>query len=98
MKHTAEDFKDILAGSIDKVTAVNEIKIRIKLHGLGFKTTRRRLASGRKIYFHITNPHKNMDAVRLRRLTKNIICFYFPNASNASITSACSSNWTIAEY
>ena len=96
MKRIAEDFKDQLAGSIDKVAAVKLIKFRLKLYGLFVKTTRRKLASGYKIYFYITNPHEDKSEVQnLHRLTKNIICVYFPNAG---VTSACSSNWTIAEY
>lgn len=96
MKYTAEDFKDQLAGSIDKVEAARLIKFRLKPYGLDVKTTRRKLASGHKIYFHIINPYKDISEMQnLRRLTKNIICVYFPNAR---ITSACSSNWTIAEY
>lgn len=96
MKRIAEDFKDALAGSTDKVEAVKKIKTDIKLYGLDVKTTRRKLVFGHKIYFHITNPHEVMDAVQdIRHLTKNIICVYFPNAR---ITSACSSNWIIAEY
>lgn len=96
MKRIAEDFKDQLAGSIDKVAAVKLIKSRLKLYDLLVKTTRRKLASGYKIYFHITNSQEDKSYVQnLRHLTKNIICVYFPNAR---ITSACSSNWTIAEY
>ncbi len=96
MKATAEDFKDQLAGSIDKVDAVKDIRRKIENYGLSVRTTRRKLATGRKIYFHITNPFEDLNAVQgLRHQSRTIVQIYFPNAG---ITSACSSEWTISEY
>ena len=102
MKHSPEDFKDKLAGRQDKVAAVNEIQHDLAGAGLNCKVTRRKLASGVKIYFTITPPESVsaannwMTSVEsIRNYSVDVIAKHFPLAG---MTSGGSMGWTIAEY
>lgn len=96
MKHTAEDFKDILAGELDKPAAVNRIIAWLDANDMTCKIVRRRTAAGRKIYFNIINRIEELDQVQGQRdRAQHIIKLTFPNAH---LTSAGSITWTIAEF
>jgi hypothetical protein len=102
MKRSPEDFKDKLAGRQDKVAAVKEIKHDLAGAGLVCKTTRRKLATGVKIYFTVSPPdsvsmtkswYDNVGSVR--NYSVDTIAKHFPSAS---VTSGGPSGWTISEY
>jgi hypothetical protein len=96
MRPTKDDFKDKLAGKQDKVAAVKSIKEELATAGLKVKVTRRKLASGTKIYFTITPPvslDRRTDIAR--NYSRNVIKMHFPEAI---LTSGGTLEWTIAEY
>lgn len=102
MKSTRDDFKDKLAGRQDKVAAVKEIKESLAQAGLILKVSRRKLASGTKIYFTVSPPETVSGGsdwlnrvAGVRDFTKSVIREHFPDAS---LTSGGPSTWTIAEY
>lgn len=102
MKYSSEDFKDKLSGHLDKPAAVKEIKHDLAGAGLVCKTTRRKLATGVKIYFIVSPPdsvsmtkswYDNVGNVR--NYSVDVIAKHFPLAG---VTSGGPSGWTIAEY
>ena len=98
MKHTAEDFKDMLAGGIDKVEAVELLKSILLENGHHCKITRRKTATGRKIYFHINRINPDPDVSYVGSwwfASENIIQIYFPGAH---LISGNINGWVIAEY
>lgn len=102
MKATPDDFQDVLAGRTNKPEAVKKIKETLAKAGLICKTSRRKLASGTKIYFTISPPGSLYDEPgwlrsvgSVRNYTVDVITRYFPLAS---VTSGGPSTWTIAEY
>ena len=102
MKRSPEDFKDKLAGRQDKIAAVNEIKHDLAGAGLTCKTSRRKLASGVKIYF-IVSPPDSISGTKawwdkvhsVRSYTLDVVGKHFPECS---LTSGGPSGWTIAEF
>ena len=98
MKATAEDFKDQLAGGIDKPAAVAAIKKSLKADFYKCKTIRRDTAAGRKIYFIIEPvfaPDHESYISTWWLTSETVIHKYFPDAR---ITSGSNTGWTIAEY
>ena len=102
MKYSADDFKDKLKGKQDKIAAIKEIKHDLAGAGLVCKTTRRKLATGVKIYFTVTPPdsvsmtkswYDNVGSVR--NYSVDVIAKHFPFAG---VTSGGPSGWTVAEY
>lgn len=100
MKATAEDFKDILTGKIDKVAAVKLLKIILEENHHHCKITRRKTATGHKIYFHITRIDVDLDSTyddydAWWHTSEKIIQIYFPKAC---LISGGIDGWVIAEY
>ena len=98
MKFTAEDFKDRLAGDMDKVAAVEAIKEKLAEENYSCKISRRQTATGRKIYFKIA-PLFEADSEEYATpwwaMSELTIQEYFPNCR---LISGSNSSWTIAEY
>lgn len=99
MKHTAEDFKDILAGKPNKFAYINFLKLIFKEQGYHYKIRRRKLASGQKFYFYISIIDFDIDLDDSDDSwwyhSINLIRAFFPKAR---LTSGSISGWTIAEY
>lgn len=95
MKHSPNDFKDLLAGKQDKVAAVKVIKKELTDAGLKVATSRRKLATGVKIYFTMSTPVLLDRPDAARNFSEDIIRIYFPMAH---LTSGGPTEWTIAEY
>ena len=102
MKTNPDDFQDVLAGRQNKPAAVKEIKEILSQSGLTVMVARRKLATGRKIYFTVSPPEsvyetsdwpKNVGPVR--NYSVDVIQKHFPLAG---LTSGGSISWTIAEY
>lgn len=95
MRPNKDDFKDKLAGKQDKVAAVESIKKELVDAGLKVKVSRRKLASGVKIYFTVCIPVLLTGPNVARQFSKDIIRHHFPTAV---VTSGNATEWTIAEY
>ena len=102
MKYSPEDFKDKLSGYLDKPAAVKEIKHDLAKAGLSVKTSRRKLATGVKIYFTVSPPESVSttkswygEVGSVRNYSVDVIQKHFPLAG---VTSGGPSGWTIAEY
>jgi len=95
MRPNKDDFKDKLAGKQDKVAAVESIKKELVDAGLKVKVSRRKLASGVKIYFTVCIPVHLTGPNVARQFSKDIIQLQFPSAT---VTSGNATEWTIAEY
>lgn len=102
MKYSPDDFKDKLAGKQDKIAAINAIKEAHGAAGLDIAIKRRKLASGKKIYFTVTPPKTVYDSSdwlnrvhSVRQFSQSTVQTYFPEAS---LTSGGPSGWTISEY
>lgn len=96
MKYTTEDFRDQLAGGMDKLEAVKNIKESLKGLAYKCKIARRQTATGRKIYFTIEPMMPDGEYCRpWWKDSERVIHEYFPDAR---LTSGGSSTWTIAEY
>lgn len=100
MKHIAEDFKDILAGKLNKVEAIELLENILEKNGHHCKITRRKIATGHKIYFHINRIDVNFDSTyddydSWWHASENIIQIYFPKAH---LISGGIDGWVIAEY
>lgn len=95
MRPTKDDFKDKLAGRQDKVAAIKSIKEELATAGLKVKVTRRKLASGTKIYFTIAPPVSLGRPDVPRKYSRDVIRMHFPEAS---LTSGGTLEWTITEY
>lgn len=96
MKYHPKDMLDNLATGEDRVAKVNAIKEELKFEGYTkVRVTRRKLASGEKLYFQVEWPYDLRSADSFRREAEHIIQHQFPNAH---LTSAGTDNATFAEY
>ena len=104
MKHTPEDFKEILGGGEDRVAKAKRIKEAMKGYKNSFKFSvrRRKLATGYKYYFTadaIGPQYKNNPEVMwgrpLRDFVLNTVRTEFPDAS---VSSGGGYSVTVVEY
>ena len=97
MKFTAEDFANSLAGGMDKHKAVADIKHTLMVvMEYKCKITRRKTATGEKIYFVIEPANEDREYPSpWWKETETYIRTWFPDAR---LTSGGSMGWTIAEY
>ena len=97
MKHRPQDMLDSLKTGEDRVAKVKAIKDELKrMRFTKVRVTRRKLASGEKLYFQVEWILGYLGAAKTLRLTaEDIIRKHFPKAR---ITSAGSDNATFAEY